>query len=67
VVGKEKERLSRCVRGSASLSTSWCSTCGLTGEGGCDLIDTLYKDVETLFHTLALHPLHVFHQHVELQ
>ncbi len=52
--------------GSASLSTSLCSACGLTGEAGCDLIDTLYKDVETLFHTLALHLLHVFQQHIEL-
>ncbi len=48
------------------MSTSLCSACGLTGEGGCDLIDTLYQDVETLFHTLALHPLHVFHQHGKL-
>jgi hypothetical protein len=40
------------------------SACSLTGKGGGDLMDTLYQDVETLLHTLALHPLHVL-QHVE--
>ena len=48
------------------MSTSLCSACDLTGEGGCDFIDTLCQDVKTLFRTLALHALHVFHQHVEL-
>ena len=48
------------------MPTSLGSAGGLTGEGGCDLMDALYKDVETLFHTLALHPLPMFHQQAEL-